>query len=823
MDGNAYQPEISAEIPLLSLHAIRLVRDLDAGASLDSLFTYVKEMARAFHTEQNFLSCPKTLEAFQDNTQTQREIQALFHTIPRPTLRSLVLGLLPHDLHDDDSANWANIYHPTGPGTYLIGISIRGRRGAFLSQVEIHEVIHLLNSYKVACEAWKTLDDADSWGQSQLTDWQEACLALAMRIDNHMMVKRNEWNSGRRFEKPRCFSGRTGLCNLEALIASLRNRLSADYDQEVYQLTAPAYVGCSHRVKKRAIHHDPDYGNLSGSSSMLKLLLCCIGEMGLRPQVHTIPIVMVWEENQIQLSEILVHVLAQSLVSLNGLNIIQPGTSPIPDERHRDLYDATKHHVWFRRLFLKENIILSLTERQRTDILRDTLDGVQRYQMVHSPKSSPKRKGPSASEVDTHEDGTKRARRDRDSLDDQSDPPASFHHSVEDAMPVQDSESLEWIDDERFTDNSPIDSDSDNEQDGRKAKVDTPLAQLIGAFKKLPAELQRIAKDQPRKLTRMAEKSEAWIKKSKGSIRSNQDLLEQLFPAEQCLDDLWTRDDELKFQRALLASPYKQYLMVYKPSTSINRFVSMWKRVCRITHRAPPTILCRSNGLEYAATPRITLTDGSSCPDPIWTARFCDKFSKLTIGGPWGNNMALFTLFLRYTVACRINDRRKLLFEHNTESKFMERMQDRLGPNRDPRKSIPKIHQEVRASLNKDGVQLPWYSHMFRKLEQLTYKAEESSDEDEETPYQLTTGDLTVVQRAVSNCKVFGRPMFQPVGDISRVLIHGLGYEYPKDIEDIRALQLAYYEKVERISAKTNLTRLLRAASQSPPDSAQLL
>ncbi|RYP53031.1 hypothetical protein DL769_010575 [Monosporascus sp. CRB-8-3] len=85
--------------------------------------------------------------------------------------------------------------------------------------------------------------------------------------------------------------------------------------------------------------HAPDLSSLASSSSMLKLMLACIRYMGLKPIVHTVPMVMVWEEEQIPLSEILVTVLAQSLATHHGLNVIQPGTNSSMDER------TTDHHL----------------------------------------------------------------------------------------------------------------------------------------------------------------------------------------------------------------------------------------------------------------------------------------------------------------------------------------------------------------------------------------------------------------------------------------------------------------------------------------------
>ncbi len=101
----------------------------------------------------------------------------------------------------------------------------------------------------------------------------------------------------------------------------LQRRCVPEFNRNAFKIQSPAYVGCAHQVKRRMLDHDPDLDSLAGSSNMPKLTIACIRYMGLKPVVHTTPIVMVWKDSQISLSEILVTVLAQSLASLDGFNI----------------------------------------------------------------------------------------------------------------------------------------------------------------------------------------------------------------------------------------------------------------------------------------------------------------------------------------------------------------------------------------------------------------------------------------------------------------------------------------------------------------------
>lgn len=104
----------------------------------------------------------------------------------------------------------------------------------------------------------------------------------------------------------------------------------------------------------------------------------------------------------------------------------------------------------------------------------------------------------------------------------------------------------------------------------------------------------------------------------------------------------------------------------------------------------------------------------------------------ITLDECWlkGGNMALLALFLRYVVACRMNDHRPMPFldprlvEGNI---FVGLMNDKLGKARDPNKSIPQMQYEVRGILC--DTSLLWYSTMLRNIEKPAYRLEVQSYE----------------------------------------------------------------------------------------------
>ncbi|KAI1411324.1 hypothetical protein F5Y13DRAFT_191262 [Hypoxylon sp. FL1857] len=363
MDSTAVKPERCAQIPILSRLVKKLVDGLDNGSEIDGLFVLVIEMAKEWK-KQAHVPYKKVVKLFEeDGTEEHKQLRILFHTLHRKTIRSLVLGMIPYDLSDEVSSNWNNIYSPDGAGTYLVGLSIDGRHGAFLSRDETKKVISLLHGYKYGCETWVVKEAEDAYGNSQMTRPGERQLRLALNIDNTMLPEDKKWEEGvDDYCEPGCMSsGKDRTRNIEALIGMLGRRVDTDVDGGVHQLSSPVYVGCSHSVKKRMVSHDPEAGDMKSSSNVLRLLVSCIRYLGLKVIVHTIPICMVWEESQIPLSEILVTVLAQSLISMNGLNVIQPGTNA--KDVNQAVNERMKQHIWVKRPWFTENLEKSLELR----------------------------------------------------------------------------------------------------------------------------------------------------------------------------------------------------------------------------------------------------------------------------------------------------------------------------------------------------------------------------------------------------------------------------------------------------------------------------
>ncbi|KAI0109723.1 hypothetical protein F4814DRAFT_376932 [Daldinia grandis] len=375
MDSEEVHPDVCAQLPICQGLAKQLVEGLDNGDALETLFPLVVGMAGEWRN-QTAVPISKTIGAFEnDGEEAYGHLRVLFHTFNRKTLRSLLLGTLPHDLYDKDSPKWENIYSPGGPGAYVVSISIEDRRGAFLSRNETEKLISRLRDYKAGCVAWCEREAEDALSQEGLSPAQKSALSKALSIDNMILSDTDKWLAGDEYTQPRCLEENIG--NMDELIAMFGRRVDAQFDEEVHQISCPVHVGCGRRVPSRLLQHNPDHSSMSQSSNTLKLLVSCILHIGLQPVVHTVPMVMVWEEFQVPLAEMLVTVLAQSLVTIHGLNVAQPGTSSASSDDNKNVYFGMKKHVWLERPWFMANVEKSLAVGTNRDVYCNAVEEIQ--------------------------------------------------------------------------------------------------------------------------------------------------------------------------------------------------------------------------------------------------------------------------------------------------------------------------------------------------------------------------------------------------------------------------------------------------------------
>ncbi|KAI1477375.1 hypothetical protein F4774DRAFT_389830 [Daldinia eschscholtzii] len=399
-------------------------------------------------------------------------------------------------------------------------------------------------------------------------------------------------------------------------------------------------------------------------------------------------------------------------------------------------------------------------------------------------------------------------------------------NDVSNPFSSEDEDDYEDVEVDGLTDDSSPQTDSEKDDFGKrrrgegKATDNDNLREITETYQLLPSELRTIARENPRKLKKTADNSKAWLAKHRPMIKSVQDILDRISTAREDMGEggVWTQELEDELQQRLADDPYLDYLATSKLPKSNERFIPMWKKICRVRQQCPSEIISPLKYLEYGATPRVQLRDGTTKPDPVWSSSFCERLSRLVLSGPWKGNMDLLATFLRYSSACRVDDRRSVplfMAYDNDDSLFVREVKKKLASHRDPRKTIPRAHQDARREVRQRGVELPWYSQMMRNIEKLAFKPVTNppgEDADEFPIYPATTEDLRTLERAVSNCTDLGRPMFHSVRDAARLVSHGRNYDHPKTYKEVQTLQKAIYMSETRELMK----RSIEGAVESP-------
>jgi phage terminase Nu1 subunit (DNA packaging protein) len=146
------------------------------------------------------------------------------------------------------------------------------------------------------------------------------------------------------------------LLQLKAL--ELRRRRDLDQTGTIRQIQTPIQVGCSRNMGRRVWDHSTK-DKLSRSSKAWALLVGCLTSIGLSPEWVSVPVVKVWKREQLEIAEILVTMLAGSLICDGGLNGIQPGTQSMEDEPAK--FELALRQIFKQKTWTEEQIQESAT------------------------------------------------------------------------------------------------------------------------------------------------------------------------------------------------------------------------------------------------------------------------------------------------------------------------------------------------------------------------------------------------------------------------------------------------------------------------------
>ncbi|KAJ3531045.1 hypothetical protein NM208_g9052 [Fusarium decemcellulare] len=253
--------------------------------------------------KRSSIGVERTVVAFQTQFKYQWVMARMTAAIPPDGLRAILKGTVAYD-DSDKRIKW---YDANGPGIYLVGLAVEGRRGMFLSRNEIEDLRRRLQRY---CDGYQALVRQDNSHQSDINFVKQTDRALgtppsgrqARFIDNRQEL-----------ERALVFRERLGSrCNMHL-----------DPTGDVIQIQSPLYVGCSDKLQNRT----KDYlvKNPTGVNKLLTLTMSLIKGMGLTPKPVVRVALLVWEDSMLARAERLVAALASSYVSQHGFNATEAG------------------------------------------------------------------------------------------------------------------------------------------------------------------------------------------------------------------------------------------------------------------------------------------------------------------------------------------------------------------------------------------------------------------------------------------------------------------------------------------------------------------
>ncbi|KAI6089601.1 hypothetical protein F4821DRAFT_275712 [Hypoxylon rubiginosum] len=264
----------------------------------------------------------------------------------------------------------------------------------------------------------------------------------------------------------------------------------------------------------------------------------------------------------------------------------------------------------------------------------------------------------------------------------------------------------------------------------------------------------------PRELARRADSTKTWMDRFRPPL-TIEDLVDLLPKLEDEMGGGWTQEREDELVAGFEGDGWEAYIEKKRPVH--NHFWSLWRKACQLRRVFPTDVVGPKQYLEYAATPGVKVTEDVFAPNPCWTRSFCEALDFLIVASPCRGDMNLLSMFIRYAVALRINDRRRVpIGKSGAGNPFLKEM-DRVMREHKGALDLPNIGREARRAWSSRGVELPWVALSLRELERAVFNGEVEPFLDDGSlfqSYKVVTGDLKVVARAFKETTDMGLPIF---------------------------------------------------------------
>ncbi|KAI0019765.1 hypothetical protein F4780DRAFT_792495 [Xylariomycetidae sp. FL0641] len=350
MDSNI-KPGRSVATPIMTDLQVKLVKQLDEDEPYCVLMATIEQMAQDLRKQTGVR--PREIIKEVEGDAEHKEMQLLLHTIPRPILRSIAMGLVAYDFWERGSErrkNW--LYTFDGPGTYLATLSIEYRQGCTWNGHENLRIVATLRGYAKAVEAYQRVNKDDAYGNSQYTDEEISDLKTAMKIDGQFLkgghADADETGDSQSFgDKAK---------NIYLLV-DLLNKRTADprWSLDERCIQSLAMVGNSDDVQRRTQSHRL-ISDLRSTPHLWGLLVSTLRYLKMEPVETVLPICKAWKVEHINMAEILVTILAGSLISVRGLNVAQPGTKMEKNPPSKRTLEECRKEVYLGHPWFNENL-----------------------------------------------------------------------------------------------------------------------------------------------------------------------------------------------------------------------------------------------------------------------------------------------------------------------------------------------------------------------------------------------------------------------------------------------------------------------------------
>ncbi|TPX11315.1 uncharacterized protein E0L32_001133 [Thyridium curvatum] len=343
--------DVSAEVPVMTQMQTRMLKALRHPSyhELTLLFDELADELDANNTGPVVIPVNDMQNAVRIDQHC--EMLKLLHQIPTDLCESIIRGTVAYDAKR--GTNRPDAYSDDGPGTYVAGMSIDGRHGKFLSIAEISVLINDLTAYLDAYGIWQL--PGGRW---------DPTIPGADRAADLIRAVDSQYGRPQADGSPRFVRNPAAAQKVRLLVENFRRRIDIGRDptHNVWQTQSPLMVGCTSKtIGLRGREHDPAQG-LGNTTYTWALTLCLIKRMGLVPSVTVRPVIRIWEREQLWRSKMLVTMLAQSLVTQQGFNVIQGGglkTSHPTYMAHAKLVEA-RAYVCVRENYLRDNLAHTL-------------------------------------------------------------------------------------------------------------------------------------------------------------------------------------------------------------------------------------------------------------------------------------------------------------------------------------------------------------------------------------------------------------------------------------------------------------------------------